>query len=54
MPSFLLPNRASKIKHLLARHDIHLRWASVKLHLCQPLKSQNNFLPNLKYQFKNK
>jgi hypothetical protein len=28
MPSFLrqgnLPNRASKIKHLLARHDIHL------------------------------
>ena len=38
MPSFLwqgnLPNRASKIKRLLARHDIHLPRASVKLHLC--------------------
>ena len=37
MPSFLwqgnLPNRASKIKCLLARHDIHLPQASVKLHL---------------------
>ena len=41
MTSFLwqgnLPNRASKIKCLLARHDIHLPrasgWASVKLHL---------------------
>jgi hypothetical protein len=35
MPSFLwqgnLPNRASKIKRLLARHDIHLPRASVKL-----------------------
>jgi hypothetical protein len=35
MPSFLwqgnLPNQASKIKRLL---DIHLPWASVKLHLC--------------------
>jgi hypothetical protein len=34
MPSFLqkgnLPNRASKIKRLLARHDIALPWASVK------------------------
>jgi hypothetical protein len=32
MPSFLwqgnLPNRASKIKRLLARHDIHLPRAS--------------------------
>jgi hypothetical protein len=32
MPSFLwqgnLPNRASKIKRLLARHDIHLSRAS--------------------------
>jgi hypothetical protein len=38
MPSFLwqgnFPNRASKIKRLLARHDIHLSRASVKLHLC--------------------
>ena len=37
MSSFLwqgnLPNRASTIKRLLARHDIHLRRASVKLHL---------------------
>jgi hypothetical protein len=36
MPSFLwpgkLPNRASKIKRLLARHDIYLPRASVKLH----------------------
>ena len=34
MPSFIrpgnLPNRASKIKCLLARHDIHLPRASVK------------------------
>jgi hypothetical protein len=34
MPSLLwqcsLPNRASKIKQLLARHDIHLPRASVK------------------------
>jgi hypothetical protein len=28
-----LPNRASKIKCLLARHGIHLPRASVKLHL---------------------
>ena len=38
MSSFLwqgnLPNRASKTKRLLACHDIHLRRASVKLHLC--------------------
>jgi hypothetical protein len=36
MPSFLwegnLPNGASKIKQLLAHHDIHLPQASVKLH----------------------
>jgi hypothetical protein len=37
MPSFLwqgdLLNRASKIEHLLAHHDIHLPRARVKLHL---------------------
>jgi hypothetical protein len=41
MSSFLwqgnLPNRASQIKRLLARHDIHLPRASVKLHLCLPV-----------------
>jgi hypothetical protein len=43
MPSFLwqgnLPNRASKIKRLLACHDIHLPWANVKLHLWVPILS---------------
>jgi hypothetical protein len=38
MPRFLwqgnLPNRASKIKRLLARHEFHLPRASVKLHFC--------------------
>jgi hypothetical protein len=37
MPSFLwqgnLPNRASKIKRLLACHDIHLPWANVKFEM---------------------
>jgi hypothetical protein len=46
MPSFLwqgnLPNRASKIKRLLARHDIHLPRASVKLHLwCIVVEAQS-------------
>jgi hypothetical protein len=35
MPSFLwqgnLTNQASKIKRLLAHHDIHLPWASGKV-----------------------
>jgi hypothetical protein len=29
------PQACSKLKHLLARDDIHLRQESVKLHFCQ-------------------
>jgi hypothetical protein len=42
MPSFLrqgnLPNRASKIKRLLARHDIHLPRANVKVEVKSVLR----------------
>ena len=50
MPSFLrqgnLPNWVSKIKRLLARHDIHLPRASVKLHLCHfSFNQERNYVP---------
>jgi hypothetical protein len=58
MPSFLwqldnLPNRASKIKQSLTRHDIHLPRASVKLHLWTSLiYGWNHSEPNFSYEKK--
>ena len=50
MPSFLwqchLPKRASKIKRLLARHDIHLRQASGQVLSYTSAKSLENHKKN--------